>query len=220
MNQGMMNTVVAAIVGGVVGAGVVFFASGNKADMKNLELESLKVANLAITNEAVQLNADGKVELFIKDGSVVAEKVIVGNKLMGQQLQGHAFVANRIFVSPDDLAKTPMNEWTFFAEIGASNTTGGEIIVRSFDGPALVGRATERGALMRMGFMPEGGAQVFAFRNYDRIPVPVSLDVSETQRRELSGNTTMPGAVLPPPSNGFGGESTPIAQPQQSGGTF
>jgi len=51
MSQGMVNTVMSAIVGGVVGAGVVFFAgnTGNKTDLKNAEMQELKVAKLTIT---------------------------------------------------------------------------------------------------------------------------------------------------------------------------
>ena len=210
MNQGMMNTVLAAIVGGVVGASVVFFTSGSKVDTNNLELESLKVANLSITKEAVLLNTDGNVELVIKDGSVLAEKVILGNKLVGQQFQGHAMVANRVFVTPDNLVQTPMDKWKFYAEIGASTEAGGEVVVRSVAGPALVGKATELGALMRMGYTPEGGPQVLALQNFDRRPLAVSFDMSEQQRQILNTPTNSAGIVQPSP-NSFNGEGAPFS---------
>ena len=186
MNQGMMNMVISAVVGGIVGAGVVFFANDNKVDLNNLELENLKVANLTISTQATLLNTEGNPELFIRDGSILAEKVILGNKVVCQQLQGHALVANRIFATPDNLVSTPMEQWKFYAEIGASLDAGGEIVVRSVAGPASVGRPTTAGALLRAGFTPEGGPQVLALQNFDRSPMAISFDLSEQQRRLLS----------------------------------
>ena len=196
MNQGMMNMVVSAIVGGIVGAGVVFFA-GNK-DMKNLELEDLRVANLTITKQARLLNAEGNPELFIHDGSVLAEKVILGNKLVGQQLQAHAMVANRFFATPDNLVHTPMEQWRFYAEIGASTEAGGEIVVRDVRGPASVGKATTTGALIRTGFTPEGFPQTLAIHNANRSALPITQDLSEQQRQILS--TAAASSVMAPPS--------------------
>ena len=209
MNQGMMNTVVSAIVGGIIGAGVVFFAGGNKMDMSNLELETLQVANLTITEQAVLVNAEGTPELFIKDGSVLAERVVLGNKLVGQQLQGHAIVGNRVFVTPDNLVATPMDQWRFFAEIGASTDAGGEIVVRSVNGPSSVGRPTTHGALLRTGFTPEGVPQMLALHNVNRSPMAIIQDLSEQQRMMLS--TAAAGPVGTIPAGTFdSGASAPI----------
>ena len=206
MNQGMMNTVLSAIVGGVIGAGVVFFAGG-KVDLNNLELENLTVANLTLTTQAVLLNEQGAPEVVIRDGSVLVERVILGNKLVAQQLQGHAIVGNRVFVTPDNLVHTPMEEWRFFAELGASTDAGGEIVVRSISGPALVGRLATAGALIRAGFTPEGGPQILALHNFDRSPMQIGFDLSEQQRRLLN---TAAGVV--PPTGPFDAGATPIQQ--------
>ena len=186
MNQGMMNTIIAAVVGGIVGAGVVFFTSGNKVEPTELDLKSLKVASLTITEGAVLLNAEGTPELFIRDGSVLAEKVILGNKVVAQQVQGHAIVANRMFATPDNLVTTPMDQWRFFAEVGASTTDGGEIVVRSVAGPSSVGRATTTGAVLRQGFTPEGLPQLLAVFNSNRSLMEITHDWSEQQKVAMS----------------------------------
>jgi len=209
MNQGMMNTVFSAVVGGIIGAGVVFFAGNNKVDMKNLELDDLKVANLTITTQATLLNAEGNPELFIRDGSVLAEKVVLGNKLVGQQLQAHAMVANRFFATPDNLVHTPMEQWRFYAEIGASTDAGGEIVVRNVQGPASVGRQTTNGALLRVGFTPESFPQMLAMNNGNRSPMPITQDLSEQQKQVLSSAA----AGVMPPTHFDSGASAPIGVP-------
>jgi hypothetical protein len=220
MNQGMMNTVVSAIVGGLVGAGVVFFVGGSKVDFNNLELENLQVANLTITTQATLLNEQGTPELFIRDGSILAEKVILGNKLIGQQLQGHAIVGNRVFVTPDSLVHTPMEDWKFYAEIGASRDAGGEIVVRSVAGPASVGRTTTNGALLRAGFTPEGGAQLLAIQNIDRSPMQISFDLSEQQRRLLNAGAASAGMMTPPVADAFSSEAMAPIHHHQGGATL
>ena len=214
MNQGMMNTVISAIVGGIVGAGVVFFVSGNKMDMNSLEIEDLRVANLTLTNQAVLLSAEGNPELFIRDGSILAEKVILGNKLVGQQLQAHAMVANRFFATPDNLVHTPMEQWRFFAEIGASTDAGGEIVVRDINGPASVGRPTTTGALLRTGFTPEGFPQMLAIHNVNRSPMEITQNLSERQRQML--NTA--AGVMPPTGSFDSGAAAPIHSTPIQGG--
>jgi len=213
MNQGMMNTVISAVVGGVIGAGVVFFAGG-KVDLNNLELENLQVANLTITTQATLVNDQGHPELFIRDGSILAERVILGNKLVAQQLQGHAIVGNRVFVTPDNLVHTPMEDWRFFAELGASTDAGGELVVRSITGPASVGRPTTAGALIRGGFTPEGTPQLLALQNFDRSPMNISFDLS-AQQRHLLNTAAGPGVVTP--TSNFDFDAVPLQQAQPVG---
>ncbi|MCL2709806.1 MAG: hypothetical protein FWE95_02900 [Planctomycetaceae bacterium] len=209
MNQGMMmNTVIAAVVGGIIGAGVVFFAGGSKVDPKNLVFDDLKVANLTITEGAVLLNEKGEPELFIRDGSILAEKVILGNKIVGQQLQGHAIVGNRIFATPDNLVTTPMERWRFYAEIGASLDAGGEFVVRSVNGPSLVGQATTTGALLRYGFTPEGAPQMLAIQNANRSLMQITNDFSAQQRQLIEqGN---PNSFNGPANTAGAGGAPPL----------
>ena len=202
MNQGM-NTILSAIVGGLVGAGVVFFTGGNTTNLKSLELEDLRVANLTITTQAALLNEAGAPEVVIREGSILVEKVILGNKLIGRQVQGHAMVANRLFTTPDDLIATPMEQWRFFAEVGSSLEDGGEIVVRSVSGPASVNKQTTGGVLLRAGFDTESRPQILALQNFDRSPMPINWELSEQQKRRMLntasansvGGTMAPGQV-------------------------
>ena len=210
MNQGlMMNTVISAVVGGIIGAGVVFFAGGSKMDPKNLTFDDLTVANLTITDHAVLLNAAGEAELFIRDGSVLAEKVILGNKIVGQQLQGHAIVGNRIFATPDNLVTTPMESWRFYAEMGASLDAGGEFVARSVHGPASVGKMTTTGALLRYGFTPEGTPQSLAIHNTNRSVLSIISEFSAGQLQLLNASTGNATGMVPPPNpNSFNGPAS------------
>ena len=202
MRKRIPDHFLSAMIGGVVGAVVVLFATGQMPaimetvyaqaerasvpDVTNGKFKTLEVEELIITRQAKLLNEAGQPELFIRDGSILAEKKILGNKLVGQQIQGHAIVANRMFATPDNLVHTPMEEWRFFAELGASTDSGGEIVVRSIDGPASVGRPTREGSLLRMGHDPEQRPQILAIQNSDRNQVPISFELSEKQKRLLN----------------------------------
>ena len=218
-----MHTVVSAVVGGVIGAGVVFFAGGSNhvADLKDMELDSLRVGTLTITQEANLLDKEGKQpELVIRDGSILAENVVLGKKVIARQMQGHAIVANRVFTTPDDLIATPMENWRFFAEIGSSIEAGGEIVVRNAAGPASVNRPTTNGALFRLGYDPEQRPQILALQNANRNPLEINYQLSQEQQRMLSAATNNPQGVMPPGSfdgNGatqiYQNQTPSIAQP-------
>ena len=211
MNQGMMNTVISAIVGGVVGAGVVFFAgSSGKMDLKNAEMENLKVANLTITNEAVLVNKKDEAVAGLKEGNIFADNVVIAKKFVGQQLQGHAIVANRVFTTPDDLMKVPMNEWKFYTEIGSSLEHGGEVVVRNAQGAAMVNKPVTGGALLRAGFDTESNPQVVAIQNLTRSVLNVSNDLSAGQKQQMNNQQ----ATMPPGAfDNTQGQVPPVATP-------
>ena len=202
MRKRIPDHFLSAMIGGVIGAVVVLFTTGQMPaimetvyaqaerasvpDVPNGKFKTLEVEELIITRQAKLLNEAGQPELFIRDGSILAERVILANKLVGQQIQGHAVVANRMFATPDNLRNTPMEEWRFFAEIGASTDVGGEVIVRSVDGPASVGRPTREGSVLRMGYSPEQRPQMLAIQHPDRNQVPISFELSEEQKRLLN----------------------------------
>ena len=201
MCKRISDQLISAIIGGVVGAVVVLFVTGPKPTLEEtayaqLERENvleppsgkfktLEVEELIITNQAMLRDKDGKAEVVIKDGSVLVENVILAKKLIGRQIQGHAVAANRVFLSPDDLVSTPMEQWRFFVEIGASIDTGGEIVVRSVDGSATVNKATTEGAFIRTGFDPESRPQIIAFKSSDRSLIPIIFELSEQQKKML-----------------------------------
>jgi len=219
MNQGMVNSIIAAVVGGVVGACVVFFAgtSGKdnrpELDLANLEVANLKVASLTITDQAVLLNKEGIPEVALREGSIFAENVVIAKKLVGQQVQGHAIVANRVFTTPDDLIRVPMEQWRFFAEIGASNDAGGEIVIRNSNGAAVVNRATVGGALIRLGFDTESYPQIVALQNASGSVLPISPDLSEAQKQMVMTARANPQGAMPQgaapnnPATGFNSQT-------------
>ena len=218
MNQGMMNTVVSAIVGGVVGASVVFFAGGSgKMDLKDVSMENLRVAKLTITDEAVLVAKidDKEVPVVgLKEGNIFADNVVIAKKFVGRQLQGHAIVANRVFTTPDDLMTVPMEQWKFFAEIGSSSEHGGEIVVRSAQGAAMVGKPTTGGAMLRAGFDTESNPQIVALQNLTRNVLNVSNDLS-TGQKQLLNNPQQ--SVMPP--GAFDG-NTQSGASTAGGGTY
>ena len=208
----------AAVVGGVVGAGVVMYTNKGTQDLSDLELTNLTVSNLVIKDQALLLNKEGVPEIVLREGSVLAENVILAKKLVGRQLQGHAIVANRVFTTPDDLIATPMENWRFFAEIGASHEAGGEIVIRSTNGAASVNRPTVGGALLRAGFDTDAQPQIIALQNQDRRVMPIRGDLSEQQRQMLMAGSANPQAAIPQGSAGFDSNAAaPITNYNPSG---
>ena len=212
----MMKHLIPSFIGGIVGAVVVLIAvgqtqtvpfvseplyaqagRGDVSDVPNGKFKVLEVENLIITNEATLLNNEGRPEISMKDGSVLADKVILGNKIVGKQIQGHAMVANRVFATPDDLTATPMEQWRFYVELGASTDAGGEVIVRDTAGSVVIGKQVSDGSLMRMGYTPEQQPQVLSIRNADRTILPVRFEPSEQQRQLLGQTQGTPQDSIP-----------------------
>lgn len=160
MSEKLINSVISALIGGVVGAAVVFFLAGNKN-----QFDSLEVGDLTIKNKAVVLDKDGKDDVILRDGSVLANNVILGKKFIGTQYQGHVFVANHMFTSPDNLNAKPMEEWRFFTEIRSTDQMGGEFIVRSPNGANVVGQPVNKGRMLRTGFDQNENPMMFAVDN-------------------------------------------------------
>ncbi|MDR1478942.1 MAG: hypothetical protein LBJ00_08365 [Planctomycetaceae bacterium] len=127
MNK-LVSTVISALVGGIVGAAVVFFVPVKS------NFDTLNVRELNITGQARVISADKKPEVLIKDGGVFATNVLVGARVVGTQIQGHVLIANRMLTSPDNLLMAANTQWQFYTEIGSTKERGGEIIVRSASG--------------------------------------------------------------------------------------
>ena len=203
MCKSISDHIVSALLGGIVGAIVVLLAAGQMptTDVVHAQIEqemtpsqpsgkfkTLEVENLVITNQASLLNQEGKAEVVIKDGSLLAEKTVLGHKVIGRQIQSHAIVANRMFTTPDDLMTMPMESWRFGTEVGSSAESGGEVLVRSGAGFSTVNKATTDGAFLRAGFDPESRPQILALQNGDRRHLPINFELSEEQRKILEAH--------------------------------
>jgi hypothetical protein len=176
MYQKIPSHLISALIGGVVSAVVVLLVTGhfsleqavhaqNKREPSNGKFKKLEVEELVITNRAVLRDSEGKDKVVIKEGSILADDVVLGKKFIGTQYQGHVFVANRMFTTPDDLVATPMDQWRFFTEIGSDNVFGGEVIVRSADGANTVGKQIDSGLQLRAGFDESKQPQFFVRDN-------------------------------------------------------
>ncbi|MCL2742591.1 MAG: alanine and proline-rich secreted protein Apa [Planctomycetaceae bacterium] len=200
MSEKLVSSVLSALVGGVVGAAVVFFM-GAKTKFDNLE-----VAQLKITQQAVLVDKDGKDDVILKDGSVLANQVVLGKKFIGTQYQGHVFVGNRIFTTPDNLNEKPMDQWRFFTEMGSSNELGGEVIVRSKNGANVVGQEVTQGWILRNGFDANNEPGVLAVSNQNKAIAKVPFFVP----RPPNAN---PNAPEPQPADGSGQIAAPVSVP-------
>ena len=201
-----------SLIGGIVGAAVVLFATGHMsavfptmgiahaqyvpggpASPPSGKFKELEVEKLIITGRAEFRNEEGAPVVVITDGSIKSENTITARKLVGTQIQSHAIVGNRVFVTPDNLFTTPMEQWRFFTEIGSSAEFGGEVIVRNAGGAAVVNRPTWEGALLRTGFDTENQPQIISVQNSDRNLLPINFDMTERQREMIQWS------ALPPP---------------------
>jgi len=200
MHKVFSTHLISSLIGGIVGAVVVLAATGQIStvlplgtlhaqdgaetvlDLPSGKFKEIEVEKLVITGEASLLNKERNPEVIIRDGSVLAENVILGKKVTAKQIQAHAVVGNRLFCTPDDLIATPMEQWRFFVEIGSSPESGGEVVVRSADGSAMVGQVTNKGTMLCTGFDPEGMPNIIAIQNGDRSRVPVNFELSEQQK--------------------------------------
>ena len=202
-----------SLIGGIVGAAVVLFATGHMsavfptmgiahaqyvpggpASPPSGKFKELEVEKLIITGRAEFRNEEGAPEVVITDGSIISENTITARRLVGTQIQSHVIVGNRIFATPDNLFTTPMEQWRFFAEVGASAEAGGEVVVRCAGGGcSLVNGSPREGAFIRAGFDTENQPQIIPMRNSDRNLLPINYDLTEQQREMIQWS------VLPPP---------------------
>lgn len=195
MNDKLVIAAMAALIGSVFGAGSVLFLSGKTS------YDYLEVRNLTITGQAALIDPSGKEGVVIKEGSVLANNVVFGEKFIGTQYQGRVFVGNLIFTSPDDLVATPTEQWRFFTEMRSSNETGGEMIVRSSNGPNTVGQPINSGCLLRTGFGVNDQPQMFLRVNQNGRKFPVAFDLPPNTKpvpdTEAPAMATDPAAPKP-----------------------
>ncbi len=203
MGEKLTNSIVSALIGGIVGAAFVFIVAGKT------KFDSLEVGNLKITKAATFFSAEGKEDVVIREGSVLANNVVLGKKFIGTQYQGHVFVGNRIFTSPDDLMVTPMENWRFFTELGSTEKAGGEMIVRSASGANVVNQPVQSGMMLRAGFDEQNELQLFARNNSSGVMMPAVFhrpQVAQTPSPEVLAaklaETSAAPAVAEPKTEG------------------
>ncbi|MDR0869312.1 MAG: hypothetical protein LBN39_00820 [Planctomycetaceae bacterium] len=190
MKEKIIAILFGAVAGGVTAAAVLLFAQ------KNTTFDTLEVKNLTITKQASVLNKDGKESLILKDGSLLANNTVFGKKFVGTQYQGRIIVANRMFTSPDDLNTTPLEQWRFLTEVGCSDKTGGEVIVRSLNGANVVGQPLTSGLFFRTGFDEREQPQLTVWSNADnRIAAQAAVQNSDDKNKKPQTAAKPPAPV-------------------------
>ncbi|MDR2171877.1 MAG: hypothetical protein LBP59_17165 [Planctomycetaceae bacterium] len=214
--KALVNSVVSALIGGIVGASVIFFAPAKS------KFDKIEVRELNITEQATLLSADKKKsEVVIKNGSVLVANVLGGVRLVGNQVQGHIFIANRMLTSPDNLVLNNNTQWRFFTEIGSSVERGGEIIVRSATG-AISGNRLDNipvnGWAFRAGYADGERPDLSFTSNLTKEIMPVALLKRSLDPANTAGKTAanVTGITNPNPANtpnNINPITTPITTP-------
>ncbi|MCL2624877.1 MAG: hypothetical protein FWD31_14540 [Planctomycetaceae bacterium] len=134
MKSGSLNTIIAAVVGGVVGAVVAFACGAFSAKGLPETIDKLKVGEL-IVSEKMMLwkDGDGDASLLIQNGGILAT-----GRIIASQLSGNTVVANAVLTTPDS-PLSPLGECTIFTEMASSFSEGGMLTVRSPDGGNVLG---------------------------------------------------------------------------------
>ena len=193
MKSGMINTVFAAVVGGIVGA-VVTMVVGSSFFRSEIpdSFEKLKVGEL-IVSEKMMLWEDGQndASLLIQNGGMLAK-----TRVIATQLSSNTVLANCVLTTPDHPASR-LDECEIFTEMGSSKAEGGMLTVRSHDGGNV---------LTREGGIPSGWAYTIS---YDNQANPICFF-----RRNDSGLRALGRFEVPQAQNPEGGAPT---NAQQSG---
>ena len=201
MKSGSLNTIIAAAVGGVVGA-VVAFACGAflrpelPASVIPEKIDKLKVGEL-IVSEKMMLWEDGKADasLLIQNGGVLAS-----TRVIAQQVCGNAMLANCVLTTPDNPIN-PLDKCEIFTELGSSKTEGGLLTVRSPDGGFVLGK-------------PEGVQTGLAYTiTYNTNGAPICLF-----RRNDNGQRLLGQFIGLPPGQENGTIAISFPQPPQQNG--
>ena len=134
MKSGTLNTIIAAVVGGVVGAVVAFACGAFSTTGLPETIDKLKVGEL-IVSEKMMLWQDGDEDasLLIQNGGVLAK-----TRLIATQICGNTVTANAVLTTPDN-PLNPLNECEIFTELASSKAEGGMLTVRSPNGGNILG---------------------------------------------------------------------------------
>lgn len=171
MIERIFNSLLSALIGGLVAVCIVV---GNDRAPK---IDSLEVRNLRVTGKIVLHDPVAEQDqVVIESGSVLAANKIVATQFLGSQVSGSVLVANRLYTTPDNLAKVPACDWKFFTELGTDENGNGELLVRSATGWSGVDREIAEGTMIRFGFDRSETAQMFSQNNETRETTAIQME--------------------------------------------
>ena len=193
MKSGMINTVLAAVVGGIVGAVVTIVVGGSFFQPEIPDsFDKLKVGELIVSDKMLYWE-DGKddADLLIQKGGILSK-----TRILAPQLSCNTIQANCVLTTPDHYT-TRLEECEIFTEMGSSKAEGGMLTVRSHDGGNV---------LTRPSGIPTGWAYTISYDNQSN---PICFF-----RRNDSGMRALGRFEVPQAPNPEGGTAT---NAQQSG---
>ena len=210
MKSGSNNTIIAAVVGGVVGAVVAFACSSFLTPGIPESFDKLKVGELIVSEQMMYWkDGDNDAILWIKDGGILAS-----TRVIATQICGNTVTANAVVTTPDNPI-TPLDQCEIFTEMGSSKAEGGLLTVRSPNGGHVLGN-------------PDGIKTGLAYTiTYDNTGAPVCfLRANDTGQRFLGQFMGLPvgqengtiAIMLPPGSQPqAGGQAPEVSQNAPAG---
>ncbi|MGL4941882.1 MAG: hypothetical protein ACRC46_01670 [Thermoguttaceae bacterium] len=213
--QQTMPSLFSALMGGLVAWIVCWFCTPNP----NAPIDKLEVGSLIVTDRlTVRAPGNDGDAMLVKDGSLFVKNRVVATQFLGSQIASSIIVANRQLTTPDDLFKVPADQWRFHTEVGASDTDGGEILVRSRAGGSSVTKSMNDGTCIRIGFDAGETTQMVAYSPKTNSTLPLlsrrRFDSTNTSTDTESAVATRSGrhetgAVAPPIASPVVAEPTP-----------
>ncbi len=171
MVERIFNSLLSALIGGLVAVCIVV-GSERAPKIDSLEVRDLRVTGKMVLHDPVAEQD----QVVIESGSVLAANKIVATQFLGSQVNGSVLVANRLYTTPDNLAKVPAGDWKFFTELGADENGNGELLVRSATGWSGVDREIAEGTMIRFGFDRAETAQMFSQNNETRETTAIQME--------------------------------------------
>lgn len=196
MKEKIFITILAAVVGGVVGAGGVFYLQKNDQPQTVASFDELTVKKIKIS-DTLMLWPEGKddADLIMTQGGILAR-----TRLIATQICGNLIMGNAVFTTPDN-PQNQVDQCRIYTEMGSNPNTGGAFVVRSPRG----------GHVLSQGVAPSGYSYNVGFDENDTL-WGYSLDNSTKERALMvlakagppqqpapaaSDNTSAEGGIAP-----------------------
>jgi|GEM_PF-5202476 len=208
MKEKIILVVLAAIVGGVVGAGAVLYFPQKSQVVTSLD--ELNVKKLKIS-DTLFLWPEGKddADLIMTQGGILAR-----TRIIATQICGNLLVGNAVFTTPDN-PQLQVDQCRIFTEMGSNPNTGGAFVVRSPNGAHVLSQGVSpNGFSYNVGFDERDGLWGYSLDNstkeralmvLQRVNIGPPQSVSETETSDantpVAPETAAASTVLGTPQN-------------------
>ncbi|MDR1959419.1 MAG: hypothetical protein LBQ54_10335 [Planctomycetaceae bacterium] len=200
MGEKIFLSIIAAVVGGVVGAAATMFLPQKSAGELAGNLDELTVKKLKVS-DTLYLWPEGKddPDLVMTNGGVLARTRIIATQLCGNILMGNA-----VFTTPDN-PQTQVDQCRIYTEMGSNPKTGGALVVRSPSGPNVLSQGVaQSGHSYNVGYDEKDGLWGYAMDNVSKdralmalVPIKPRQQDGQQQPPAEGGVPADPNAVPP-----------------------